>query len=266
MIDNPQMMIEAKQVSLFKGQASLLKDISWQVKPGEHWAILGLNGSGKTSLLNMINGYDWPSRGSLRVLDQAFGSYDLRELRKSLGWVSSALESRLYGQETVEDIVISGRFASVGLYDRVGEEDRQAAKVVLEQMKISSFRRRPLETLSQGEKQRVMIGRALMANPQILILDEPCNGLDLFAREELLKTIRGLAEEKRGMSIIYVTHHTDEILPLFDQALLLRRGQVHSSGERARVMTEDNLQDFFERDIHCRIEEGRIMVRPKDRA
>ncbi|SHK05197.1 iron complex transport system ATP-binding protein [Geosporobacter subterraneus DSM 17957] len=256
------MIIQAKQVSVFRDGKTILKDIDWTVSPGEHWAILGLNGSGKTTLLNMVNGYLFPSKGEISVLDKVFGKFDLRELRKSIGWVSSALQERLYANETVEDIVLSGKFATIGLYEQPKEEDRDFARHLLDRFDIVHFANRSYQSLSQGEKQRVLIARGLMASPRLLILDEPCTGLDIFAKEQLLSIIEKLSCEKDAPTLIYVTHRTEEILPVFSHTLLLRRGEIHSSGKTAAVLTTENLSDFFETPVLFEQFEKRFWLRP----
>ncbi|AUS98534.1 molybdenum ABC transporter ATP-binding protein [Clostridium thermosuccinogenes] len=256
------MVVEANQVSVIRNNKYILKDISWSFKRGEHWAILGLNGSGKTTLLNVINGYVFPSRGEIQVLGKTFGKYDWRELRKSIGWVSTALQERLYKSESAEDIVISGRYASIGLYEEPSQEDRALARDILEQLGCRELSLRTYETLSQGEKQLVLIARALMASPRLLILDEPCTGLDIFAKEKLLSIIGSFSSRPDAPAMIYVTHVTEEILPTFSHTLLLRRGQVHSSGETAAMMTKENLEDFYEIPVRCENLGGRFLVRP----
>ncbi|MBB6214507.1 iron complex transport system ATP-binding protein [Anaerosolibacter carboniphilus] len=255
------MVIEAKQVSVIRDSKYILKEVNWSVKAGEHWAILGLNGSGKTTLLNMINGYLFPSTGELQVLGKIFGKYDLRELRKSIGWVSTALQERLYGTESVEDIVLSGKFATIGLYEHPSQEDRDFAKSLLDRLASGHLSNRTYQSLSQGEKQRVLIARALMSSPRLLILDEPCTGLDIFAKEQLLSTIEKLSYEQDAPTLIYVTHRTEEILPTFSHTLLLRRGQVHSSGKTAFVLTKENLCDFFEAPVLCEKLGDRFLLR-----
>lgn len=243
------MIIHAKQVSFIQDSNYILKEIDWSVKAGEHWAILGLNGSGKTTLLNMVNGYTFPSKGEMEVLGNKFGKFDLRELRKSIGWVSTALQERLYMRESAEEIVISGKYASIGLFDEPKKEDRDLANHLLESLECSHLALRPYQSLSQGEKQKVLIARGLMASPRLLILDEPCTGLDIFAKEQLLSTIEKLSHDKDAPTLIYVTHRTEEILPIFSHTLLLRRGEVHSSGRTDSVLTGDNLSDFFETQV-----------------
>ncbi len=183
------MVIQINNASLKRDDTFILKNINWSVKPGQHWAIVGLNGSGKTTLLNIINGYIWPTSGEISVLGNKFGQCDLRQLRKSIGWVSSSLQERLYGDETAQEIVLSGKHASIGLYVQPDHQDIALALGLLEQMGCSSLANQPYKTLSQGEKQKILIARALISSPQLLILDEPCTGLDLFAREQFLDTV-----------------------------------------------------------------------------
>lgn len=255
------MVIDVKNVSIRRDSKYILKDIYWSVKEGQHWAVLGLNGSGKTMLLNMISGYLLPSKGELKVLGETFGRYDLRELRKSIGWVSSALQERLYGNEIVEDTVISGKYAAIGLFNKTSREDREMARSLLEAFSISHLGRRTYKTLSQGEKQRVLIARALMTSPKLLILDEPCTGLDIFAKEQLLADIDSLSKSADSPTLIYVSHHTEEILPIFQHTLLMRRGEIHSCGLTSEILTEENLSDFFETPIKSYKEDGRYTLK-----
>ncbi len=240
------MVIHIKDVYWKRNDKYILKNINWAVKPGEHWAILGLNGSGKTALLNIINGYMWPTKGMVSVLDKQFGKFDLRELRKSIGWVSSSLQEKLYANETAQEIVMSGKFASIGLHDQVTEEDKEVALYLLEELGCQDFAQRPYKTLSQGEKQKVLIARALISRPELLILDEACNGLDIFAREQLLALVSNLCSHEGGPTILYVTHHIEEILPAFTKTLLIRKGEVFAAEGTKEVLTSETLSEFFE--------------------
>lgn len=246
------MIIQMDNVSLRKNGTIILKDINWTVNPGEHWAIIGLNGSGKTSLLKMINGYVFPSTGEVTVLGKKFGTYDLRELRKSIGWVSSSLLEALYSGETAEEIVLSGRYATIGLYDKPSNEDKEKALILLEQFGCGVFAGREYYTLSQGEKQKVLLARALMSSPELLVLDEPCTGLDIFARENFLYLIEEIGIKENAPTILYVSHHIDEILPVFKNIMLLTNGKIHSAGKKEDLLSEANLSDFFRRGIEVR--------------
>lgn len=250
------MVIDVTEVTWKRDNKTILDRVSWEVKPGEHWCLLGLNGSGKTTLLNMINGYIWPTSGSVSVLGKRFGTFDLRELRKHIGWVSTSLQQKLYGHETVEKIVLSGKFATIGLYDDIEETDEEKALSLIRLLGCERLLNRTYDTLSQGERQRVLIGRALMASPKLLILDEPCTGLDIFARDQLLHMIQSIAREPDAPTLIYVTHHVEEIMPCFNKALLIKQGTVFSSGNTADQLTSAHLSEFFHARIEVRQELG----------
>lgn len=239
------MAVQMVNVSCVRDRQCILKEINWRVEPGENWAIVGLNGSGKTTLLNIINGYIWPSKGSVRILDKEFGRVDIWEIRRSIGWVSSSLQERLYPHEVVVNIVLSGKYASIGLYEQPRTSDIDRANTLLEQIGCAHLAKRRYETLSQGEKQKILIARALMSRPKLLILDEPCTGLDIFSRDQFLKAIEKLCQEKEVPNLLYVTHRIEEIMPVFPKALLLRKGEVHSLGNTTTVLTSKNLTDFF---------------------
>jgi iron complex transport system ATP-binding protein len=239
------MIIDIHNVSWNRGDKTILHKIDWQVRNGEHWCLLGLNGSGKTTLLNMINGYIWPTEGKMSVLGKTFGEFDLRELRKSIGWVSTSLQQKLYGSETALKIVLSGKFATIGLYDQTDEEDMNKAESLMRSLGCASLIMRAYDTLSQGERQRVLIARALMASPKLLVLDEPCTGLDVFAREQLLHMIAAVARQKEAPTIVYVTHHVEEILPCFTKMLLIKDGQVFAAKETDDLLTSSTMSEFF---------------------
>ncbi|NIK77419.1 iron complex transport system ATP-binding protein [Paenibacillus castaneae] len=239
------MIIDIHNVSWDREGKQVLKNINWTVQEGEHWCLLGLNGSGKTTLLNMINGYIWPTVGSMSVLGRTFGEYDLRELRKSIGWVSTSLQQKLYGSETAIKIVLSGKYATIGLYDHIDAEDVEKAESLMKKLGCAALIKRTYDTLSQGERQRVLIARALMAAPKLLILDEPCTGLDVFAREQLLQMIASVAPQQDAPTIIYVTHHVEEILPCFSRTLLLKEGQVFAAEQTSDVLTSTKMGEFF---------------------
>ncbi|WP_339203419.1 ABC transporter ATP-binding protein [Paenibacillus sp. FSL K6-3182] len=244
------MIIDIHNVSWEQNNNKILEQISWKVNEGEHWCLLGLNGSGKTTLLNMINGYIWPSEGSMEVLGKKFGEFDLRELRKSIGWVSTSLQQKLYGSETALKIVLSGKFATIGLYDQTDSADMIQAEELMRTLGCTALMERTYNTLSQGEKQRVLIARALMATPKLLILDEPCTGLDVFAREQLLQMIAAVAGEQNAPTIIYVTHHVEEILPCFAKTLLIKKGKVFAANDTSEVLTSALMSDFFGVPVH----------------
>jgi iron complex transport system ATP-binding protein len=247
-------------VSWITGNKYILRNISWTVSDDEHWAVIGLNGSGKTSLLNILAGYNWPSTGEVSVLEKRFGSYDIRELRKQIGWVSSFLQEQLYADETAMEIVLSGKFATIGLYDKPKKQDIERAFHLLEELRSENIAKQPYRTLSQGEKQKVLIARALMHSPRLLILDEPCGGLDIFSREHLLSLIETISRQKAAPTLLYVSHRIEEILPVFTHTLLLRRGKIHSQGKTKEVLTKTNLSDFYERKVNVKWRKGRAWI------
>lgn len=246
------MIVELKNIIWKRDDRTILNNINWTIKKGENWAIVGLNGSGKTSLLKIIAGTMWPSKGEVWVLNQRFGDTDLRKLRRFIGWVSNAIQEQIHGEESVLDIVISGKFASFGIYEQVEEEDVECATEILKQLNIEEFKDCPFFQLSQGEKQKVLIARALMAKPRLLILDEPCNGLDVLARENLLKTIQQMGKNPEGPSIVYVTHHIEEIVPAISKVFLLKEGKVLAQGNRDDILTSQQLSECFSTrvDVH----------------
>ncbi|MBC1585383.1 ABC transporter ATP-binding protein [Listeria seeligeri] len=257
-------MFEFEHVSLKRENKTILSDINWVVNDRENWAILGLNGSGKTTLLQLLNGYLWPSSGKLQVLGHVFGQTSLPELRKSIGWVSNALDQQLKEFDLSEQIVLSGKFASIGMYAKVSDAEIAAAKQLLTDCGGASLIGKAYKVLSQGERQVVLIARALMAQPKLLILDEPCNGLDLFAKERLLERIKQIAERTGSPTMLFVTHHTEEILPCFDNIILLRDGEITHRGKTEKLLTEPVLQAFYQKPVELiQIKEGSIAVYPK---
>ncbi|EAE5858338.1 ABC transporter ATP-binding protein [Listeria monocytogenes] len=257
-------MFAFENVYLKRDNKTILSDINWVVNEKENWAILGLNGSGKTTLLQLLNGYLWPSSGRLQVLGHIFGQTSLPELRKSIGWVSNALDHQLKDYELSEQIVLSGKFASIGIYAKVTADEIALAKKWLIDCGGISLIGKPYKILSQGERQIVLIARALMASPKLLILDEPCNGLDLFAKERLLERIKKIAELPESPTMLFVTHHTEEILPCFDNIILLRDGEITHHGKTENLLTEEFLQDFYQKPVELiRIKDGSIAVYPK---
>ncbi len=255
------MILSLQNVSLVRQGKHILKNINWKITSGQHWAIVGLNGSGKTTLLNMVNGYLYPSQGKVSVLGKQFGAYDLRKLRQEIGWVSHSLQNKMYGSETAEAIVLSGRFATIGLYDRPAKAERQRAMELLEQFGCGHLANRNYGLLSQGERQRVLIARALFNLPRLLVLDEPCTSLDFFAREQLLKYISEFAKNSNAPTLIYVTHHIEEILPTFSHCLLLREGQVYKSGLTKEILTEPTMATFLGTKVTVHWQAGRPWLR-----
>ncbi|MFD0943079.1 ABC transporter ATP-binding protein [Savagea faecisuis] len=223
----------------------ILKNIQFEMQRGQQWALIGLNGSGKTTLLNILAAYQFPSNGTVEVIGETFGKTYIPDLRKKIGFVSNALErfSDYYRNDTIERVVLSGKHSSFGIYEEITEEDEAEALQLLEQFRIAQYAGKKFHELSEGEKRRVLIARALMSHPDILILDEPCSGLDILAREQFLQSLEVVIE--RGCHIIYVTHHIEEVMPHITHAVLLKEGEIIAQGEKQEVLTAERLSETF---------------------
>lgn len=253
-------MIHIENIHLYRNDKKILNDLSWHVQKGQHWAILGLNGSGKTTLLKVINGYIWPNEGKVQVLGETYGKTYIPKLRTRVGWVSNAMIDNFNWQDNAIEIVLSGKFGALRLFNDVTEEEIDHAVSIMKHFHCDHLANKSFEHLSQGERQRVQIARAIMADPEILILDEPCGGLDLIERENLLQTIEQIAEAENGPTLIYVTHHVEEILPCFSHVLLMKDGKNVEASAREVVLTDELLSDFFGREISLQIERERAWV------
>lgn len=238
-------ILKLESVSLIKNRRYILKDISWEIKKGEHWVVLGSNGSGKTMLLKMLSGYTWPSKGSIEVLGERFGNTDIGNLRKLIGWVSFDLQNKLQEFSAI-DIVMSGYFASIGLYKKVGWELVKEAKRLLEFIGLKGLEKRSFQTLSYGEQKRILIARSLINKPKLLMLDEPCSGLDLKARDEFLKFIDRLAKKANCPTIILVTHHLEEIVPSINNVLVLKKGRIIAEDKRKNFLDDELIKKIYE--------------------
>jgi iron complex transport system ATP-binding protein len=240
-----QPILEVRALSVVRGGQSILKNISWRVDAGQHWVILGANGSGKTSLLSALTAYLTPSSGEIDVLGAGYGRTDWRELRRRVGLVSSSIRQLISDEVTGLEIVASGKEAIVNPSVRSSSADRQRAAGLLRRTETLPLAERRWEVLSQGERQRILIARALMADPPLLILDEPCAGLDPVARERFVAFLDRLGRKRGGPALVLVTHHVEEIAPVFTHALLLRDGTVLAAGEKAQMLTSARLSKVF---------------------
>jgi iron complex transport system ATP-binding protein len=239
---------------------SILRGIEWCVERGQHWVILGANGSGKTSMLRALTGYFPPTAGTIRVLGETYGRSDWRELRKKVGLVSSSIHQMMPEGETALAAVVSGKLAMIGHWGQVGDGDRTTAVKILRRIEASSLAERPWLHLSQGERQRVLIGRALMAEPRLLILDEPCAGLDPVAREHFLQFLERLARSKSAPAMILVTHHVEEIIPAFSHLIVLKQGRVIAAGPRRAVLNSKTLSAAFDAQVRLIKRAGRYSL------
>ncbi len=255
-------VLEVRNLRVTRGDSVILNELNWRVEKGEHWVILGANGSGKTSLLAALTAYLTPSAGSIELLDARFGGgTDWRELRRRIGIVSSSVRQLMADTEPALISIISGKYAMIDYWGSATDSDRLQAMRILRSMRCEMLAERPWRVLSQGERQRVLIGRALMAQPEVLILDEPCAGLDPVARESFLQFVQQLGARKRSPTLILVTHHVEEIMPVFTHALLLKGGGVIAAGRKSEVLGSRNLSATFGASARVTCRSGRYQLR-----
>ncbi|HEY3756367.1 MAG TPA: ABC transporter ATP-binding protein [Opitutaceae bacterium] len=252
-------ILDIANLAISRGSTAILRGIDWRVQPGEHWVILGPNGCGKTSLLKAMMGYFSPTRGTLTVLGKQYGRTDWRELRLKLGIVTSALQASIPPAEPALETVVSGRYAQLDLWAHPTPGELSAARKAMRLLGAAHLAAREWLYLSQGERQRVLIARALMARPKLLILDEPCAGLDPVAREDFLQFMDRVTDH--GPSLVLVTHHVEEITPGFTHALVLREGAVLASGPVKTVVTSEVLSEAFGARVKLARHKGRLEAR-----
>ncbi len=242
----PDAVVELENLCFCRKERQILSDVSWRIQSGQHWALLGANGSGKTTLLKILTGYEWPTFGIVRVLGERFGICDIGHLRKLIGWVSSAMTQRLPVQDRAVEVVASGLDASIGLYRHITDEEYAQSLEVLKKLQVESIAGQNYGTLSQGEMQKVLIARALVCQPKILILDEPCIGLDPAARQRFLKDLAALVQTDLAPTIILVTHHIEEIDPWLQNVMLLKDGKSLAQGRPEEIITSERMKELLE--------------------
>ncbi len=243
-------MITMRDVSLRREENQILDHVSLNIRKGENWVILGRNGSGKTTILEMLTGYLFPSSGRIEVLGNVYGECDVREVRKEIGYISPSLLEKLNLSDPVWEVVATGAYAFLRFYQEIPEDVKDKALKLLEEMNLGKLSYHPLGTLSQGERKKVMLARSLMSEPKLLIMDEPCAGLDLYEREKMLAEVERLGE--RDITVVYVTHHVEEIMPLFSHVALIRDGKIAGSGPKQEVLNDEMIKQTY--DIPARIE------------
>lgn len=255
-------IVKYEKVSLWRGETSILKDINWSISLGQHWVILGPNGAGKTTLVDMLAGRIYPSSGSVQVLDETLGKIEVAEIRQRVGYSSPALATQIPCEEKVSRVVLSAVWGLTTSGRETYEDvDVKRADSLMEMFEVSQLRDREFGTLSQGEKQRVMVARALMIDPEMLVLDEPAAALDLGGRELLLGGLAELAGDPKSPAMVMVTHHLEEIPPGFTHALALKDGKVFASGSIERVLTSEVLSKMYGLDLNVSQSRGRFTAR-----
>lgn len=257
------MIISMKNVHYKRQGKTMLEDINWEFKKGERWAILGLNGAGKSTLLRILMAEFWKTSGDLTVLGVEFGKGDIPSLRTKIGVVGSFLAERFPIDLTAEQIVLTGKYKSSILYREYGQAELDEAIDMLKTIKAEHLIGRAYASLSQGERQLLLIARSLMEEPAILILDEATVGLDLLARERLLHHIDYLCQLPTAPAIIYVTHRAEEITDNFTHVLLLKDGMVLAQGPKEDILTPELLSDFYGNQVELiDLGEGRLFIKP----
>ncbi len=254
----PNPVVEIKGLTV-RYDRVVLRKISWKIEKGEQWVLLGSNGSGKTTLLMSMAGYVTPTRGDVIV-----GKEDVAwsDLRKRIGVVSASIAQKIDPSETVFEVVLSGKNAMINHWGKIPRVDRKAAKKILRKVEVEHLRSRSWGVISQGERQRTLVGRALMCKPKLLILDEPCAGLDPVAREDFLEFVNRLASRKKGApTLILVTHHVEEIIPSITHAALLNEGEFVGKGPVEDTLKTSKLRKTFGENVSLRKAAGKYRLK-----
>lgn len=257
---NLRPILTIEKLRIERSGTVILEDVSWRVERGEHWVILGANGSGKTSLLSALTGYLMPTSGEITLLGETYGEADWRELRKRVGLVSSTVRQLMAEAEPALETVASGKYAMIDFWGKLTRAEKNQALKLLRQVECAYLAERPWGVLSQGERQRVLIGRALMARPRVLILDEPCAGLDPAARENFLQFLQRLGAQKNSPTLVLVTHHVEEIMPVFSHVLLLKAGRVLRAERKTAALNSKNLSAVFQARLKLKNRAGRYSL------
>jgi iron complex transport system ATP-binding protein len=261
---NPDAVIQFDRVTVRRGAKTLLDAVDWTVEEDERWAVLGPNGAGKTTMLQIAAANMHPSSGEAYVLGERLGRVDVFELRPRIGLASAALAERIPGGELVRDVVVSAGYSVLGRWrEAYGRLDARRAARLLERAGVGGLAERTYGTLSQGERQRVQIARALMTDPELLLLDEPAAGMDLGGREDLLRRLTRFNDDPDAPASVLVSHHVEELPPGITHALLLREGRVVASGLTRDVLTGELLSETFGLPLTVEHRDGRWAARAR---
>jgi iron complex transport system ATP-binding protein len=259
-------VLEFADVTVKRGQATLLEGIDWVVEEDERWVILGATGAGKTTLLQVAAAQIHPTSGVAGILGEVLGTVDVFDLRPRIGLTSAALADRIPRQEAVRDVVVSASYSVLGRWrEHYDELDHERARDLLVEVGAGHLLDRTFGTLNEGERKRVQIARALMTDPELLLLDEPAAGLDLGGREDLVSTLTVLAMDGASPATVLVSHHVEEIPPGFTHAMLLRKGRIVASGPMEHVLTEEIISATFGMPLRLTHEDGRWAARRRVR-
>lgn len=258
--------LDLRNITVRRGTSTLLDSVSWRVEEDERWVVLGPNGAGKTTLIQVCSAQMHPTSGTATILGETLGEIDVFELRPRIGLTSAAIVDRIPDDEKAADVVVSAAYGVTGrwreLYDA---PDHERAHALLAEVGAGALLERTFGTLSEGEKKRVLIARALMSDPELLVMDEPAAGLDLGGREDLVSTLSSLAADDYAPATILVSHHVEEIPPGFTHGLLLRAGHLVAAGPLADVMTAEALSEAFGLALQVSYDDGRYSARRRTR-
>jgi len=246
--DSGPALVSIRGVTVVRSGKRLLDDVSWQIRERERWVLFGANGSGKTTLMEVVSSYLFPSSGTVELLGERLGKADVRELRPQVGYVGAAPTALVRTTFPAIEVVLTGLHASFvdTRWHQYTEADWERAHACLARLHASHLADRQFGTMSEGERKRVLIARALMSEPALLLLDEPGVGLDLGARERLIDSLKALADDDDPTPVVLVTHHVEEIPPGFDHILMLAAGRVVGCGPIAQVLTAEHLSQSFD--------------------
>ena len=255
-------VVELADVSIVRGGATLLDQVNWVIDEADRWVIIGPNGAGKTTLLQIISAHMHPTSGMASILDEVLGAVDVFELRPRIGMTSAALADRIPRSESVGNVIVSAGYAVLGRWtEQYDATDFQRAGELMAQLHVERLGKRTFGTLSEGERKRVQIARALMTDPELLLLDEPAAGLDVAGRESLVETLGEIVTSDVAPATVLVTHHLEEIPQGMTHALLLKGGTVVAAGPIGDVLTDDLLTETFDLPLHVQHQDGRWSAR-----
>lgn len=255
-------VLQFDDVTVVRGGNTILDSVKWNVDSAERWVILGPNGAGKTTLLQVAAALMHPSSGMATVLDETLGDVDVFELRTRIGFASSVMARKVPAKETVLNVVLTASYSVTGRWNESYDDvDERRARRVLTEWKLDHLAERRFGDLSDGEQKRVQIARAVMTDPELMLLDEPAASLDLGSREELLRLLSGYAQAEGAPGIVMVTHHVEEIPPGFGHALLIRKGKIVAAGAIDKVLTPKNLATTFGMPLEIEHRDGRYSAR-----
>ena len=252
-------VLDFSDVSYVRNGAAILDGVSWRVTSDERWAILGPNGAGKTTLMKIATGHDYPTSGTVHVLGERLGGVNVFDLRTRLGFASSAQARRIPGNETVRNVVLTAAYSVEGRWNEQYDElDTRQADRILAEWDLLGLAEQAFATLSDGERKRVLIARAVMTDPELLLLDEPTANLDLGSRERLIQLLSGFASSPSSPGMVLVTHHVEEIPPGFTHLMLLKEGRIVAAGPIEETLTAEALAETFGIEVDLQRANGRF--------